>query len=173
MAKTDLTAHRLRELLNYDPETGIFTWLVDRPSFRGKAKAGTVAGNASGNGYWQIGIDGGAYSAHRLAWFYMHGEWPKLIDHINRCKTDNRSVNLRSATYIQNGINSKARDPASGAKGVEILPSGRWRARIKNNYKFVHIGCYDTKAEAIEAYESMAAKIFKHETSLLPAGNPC
>jgi hypothetical protein len=86
---TELTAERLRELLNYDPDTGVFTWRV-RPVH--SHRVGDIAGSVrTTRGYRLIGVAGRVYKAHRLAWLYMMGEWPKdQIDHINRDPSDNR-----------------------------------------------------------------------------------
>src|SRR5690606_34614864 len=98
-----LTQQRLKELLYYDPETGIFTRLVGRSGPR--ARAGDVAGSDNGKGYIRIYVDGRPYKAHRLAWFYMHGEWPEEIDHRNGERADNRLSNLRPVTRQQNNLN--------------------------------------------------------------------
>src|ERR1700719_1662744 len=96
---------RLRELLSYDPETGVFRWLVRK---RQNVKAGDVAGSFDGCGYCKISIDRRAYKAHRLAWLYMTGEWPPAeIDHINMNRADNRFANLRLATRHQNMANQR------------------------------------------------------------------
>ena len=74
----DLIAERLRELLSYEPETGVFRWRVSR----GPAVAGSVAGSLTTYGYIKIKVDGRFYRAHRLAWIYVHGVWPsKDLDH--------------------------------------------------------------------------------------------
>src|SRR5690606_5927947 len=100
MAAHDLTAARLRELLHYDPETGIFIWLPKPQSAFSKSRhhkaaytryAGKVAGSLKKRGYCYIKIDGVMYGAHRLAWLYVHGCWPlNQIDHMNRQRADNR-----------------------------------------------------------------------------------
>ena len=90
-----LTAARLRELLQYDPETGVFTRLVKTSN---GIKVGDVAGTADARGYILIRVDGWLHLAHRLAWLHMTCEWPKgMIDHINGVRDDNRWSNLRRA----------------------------------------------------------------------------
>ena len=91
MAKADLTAARLRELLHYDPDTGVFTWRVRR----GVASAGSVAGNTTKDGRVSIYVDNISYRAARLAWLYVYGEWPiKDVGYKNRDCRDTRIDNL-------------------------------------------------------------------------------
>jgi hypothetical protein len=160
-----LTADLLRQILHYDPERGVFTWLP-RPSGSRAERAwnarfaGTRAG--TGLGYVAIGIFGRRYKAHRLAWLYVHGEWPgRELDHINCDKSDNRIANLRQATRSQNIANSRARsDSTSGIKGVRLhKPSGRWMARLTGGGKR-HIGLFDTPEAAHAAYVAAAEKHF-------------
>ena len=100
MSRLLITAERLRELLHYDAETGVFRWKV-RP-YRTSIQSGTVAGMIYA-GYRRIRVDGQMYQAHRLAWFYIHGHWPvNLIDHKNTIRDDNRLSNLREATRAEN-----------------------------------------------------------------------
>lgn len=102
---SDLTAERVRELLHYEPATGIFTRRI-RTSNR--TKVGAIVGADNGKGYLQISVDWRLYSAARLAWLYMTGEWPKEeIDHINRVRSDNRFSNLREATRSSNNCNRR------------------------------------------------------------------
>ena len=83
--KTELTSSRLREVVSYDPDTGIFRRLTKW----GSQNIGDIPGTQSPQGYWYIGIDGRAHPAHRLAWLYVHGSWPNGdIDHINRNRLD-------------------------------------------------------------------------------------
>ena len=115
-----ITQDELKDLLHYNKETGDFTWI--KPDT--EAKIG-VAGCYC-NGYVVISIDGEAYYAHRLAWFYVYGVWPQIqIDHVNHIKDDNRLINLREATILDNQRNaSKRKDNLSGVTGVS------WRKTI-------------------------------------------
>lgn len=162
MAKTDLTAQRLRELLHYDPETGVFTWRV----FRGRtAKPGTVAGSNS-HGYTIIMIDGRGHGAHRLAWLYVHGVWPAgQIDHTHGNTADNRVSQLRDVTRSVNKQNiRKARidNKSSGLLGAYWHNiSNKWMSHISFGGKKRHLGMFATAQEAHEAY--IAAKRQFHE----------
>jgi len=157
-----LSAARLRELLNYNPETGVFTHRIGRKG-RGTG-AGMLAGSIkNSHGRHTVGVDGKNYLSYRLAWFYVNGEWPSgHIDHINGDMTDNRFANLRLATYSENGAN--ARKPShntSGFKGVSWNKNAKkWRAVIKKDRKPIHIGYFDTAAEAHAAYIAKAAELF-------------
>jgi hypothetical protein len=145
----ELTAERLRELVHYDPETGIFTRKVDR----GGHKAGEVMGALSHRGYMKIGVDMRRYYAHRLAWLYIHGEMPKVVDHINGNQMDNRIANLRNvdqAANVQN-ITRKSRNNKSGFLGVSPKRK-KWAAQISVNNKTVRLGVYDEKEAAYAAY---------------------
>jgi hypothetical protein len=152
---SSLTAQRLRALLNYDTETGVFTWRVSR----GHIAKGSVAGNINGDGYWQIGVNYSRYQAHRLAWLYMTGEWPiNEIDHKNRVRDDNKWSNLREATSSQNHRNARAL--TSGLKGTHFdKQSNRWRAFIHQNGKQRYLGNFATAAEAHAAYCTAAMGI--------------
>ncbi len=162
MAKTDLTAQRLRELLHYDPETGVFTWL-ESLSFR--APVGTAAGTAQKIGYTIIGICGVRYYAHRLAWLYIHGRWPtNHIDHINGLKSDNRAVNLRDVSRSTN-LQNLRRAPAQNKTGLigATWDKSRsvWSAQIRVGGRNKSVGRFATAQEAHEAY--IAAKRQFHE----------
>jgi hypothetical protein len=157
-----LTAERLREMLDYCPETGVFRWRVSNGK---RAIAGQPAGGISRNGYARISIDDAKHYAHRLAWLHVHGVWPQgQIDHINGVKADNRIANLREASASQNGQNRSAAraDSGSGKIGVRLNPtSGRWGAEIVKNGQKHNLGYFDTKEAAHAAY--LAAKRKLHE----------
>jgi hypothetical protein len=151
-----ITAKRLREVLRYNRRTGVFTWRT-MSGLAGNGKRRRVAGSVRKNGYREITVDGRCYQASNLAWLYVYGRWPRMVDHKNRKPDDNRIANLRLATRRQNKANSKTRsDSASGLKGAAQLPNGRWRARIMA----IHLGYFATAEEAHAAYRRAARKHF-------------
>jgi len=147
-----MTQSRLRELLDYDPTTGIFVRKV-------KSNKNTIIGSIAGginisNGYAYIRVDKKRYRAHRLAWLYMFGVFPKNeIDHINHIKLDNRISNLREATSLDNSRNSSRRKSnTSGTTGVSwYSKTNKWVARIKINGKNIYLGYFKEKKDAIRA----------------------
>lgn len=144
--------NRIKALLSYDPETGLFTWLVTT----GKAIAGSVAGTENDQGYIIIGIEGRRYRANRLAWFFMKGKMPERsndVDHENRNRSDNRWDNLRDATRTQNNQNAKVRtNNRSGIRGVSWHGQNKkWDARIRVDGKTVLLGTHDCIAKASKA----------------------
>lgn len=156
MAGSDLTAQRLRELLDYDAEAGLFTRKVWRG---GTSRVGSVTGNKANCtlGYCQISVDGRLYFAHRLAWLYVHGDWPKHnIDHINGVRNDNRIANLRDVDQRTNIENQRRRrrDNSSGVMGVYEHKPGQYAASIRTGGKTKHLGLYASPEEAGEAYLS-------------------
>ena len=150
---------RLVELLTYLPEEGVF---VRNSCVRGRA-AGSRIGAVNSEGYELIYVDGARYAAHRLAFFYMTGEFPvQMVDHINGVKTDNRFCNLRLASNAQNQANAKYRSSsASGVVGVRSKKkSGKWVASMKFDGKTRHIGSFETINEAKSAYVAEKKKVF-------------
>lgn len=115
-----LTQARLKEFLSYDPETGAFTNIK---SGKGRKPVGVVVGLPRGDGYTSSMIDGKNYLHHRLAWLYVHGEFPPAdVDHISGVRNDNRLINLRPAERHENCQNITTQDVR--------FESGKWRARI-------------------------------------------
>lgn len=153
-----LTAERLRELLRYVPESGLFFWM--RPPKQHPRLQEYAAGGIA-TGYVAIKIDGKKYKAHRLAWLYVHGKWPDGdLDHINGCPLDNRITNLRIATNPQNQANRLRDRNKTTPKGVRHLPSGKFQARISVNKKQILLGTFHSPAEAQNAYLQAAKKFY-------------
>ena len=147
-----LTAERVREVLRYDPDTGLFVWLAGQ-------RAGRVAGCDNGDGYIFIRVDRHRLYAHRLAFFYMTGEWPSgVVDHKDRRPQNNTFTNLRVASHRENLFNRGAtKANKCGLKGVS-RHRRMWRATIKYSGKQIHLGMFITKENAAEAYVSAARR---------------
>lgn len=151
---SDLTAQLLREVLNYDPETGLFTWA--NPPSR-KVKRGTVAGSMQVQGYARVKLFKKEYLQHRLAWLYVHGSWPKHeIDHINGNRSDNRIRNLRDvpkAFNMQNRRAANRTNMSTGVLGVTYRPKeGVYAAKIGISGRRVSLGLFKTVRDAQAAY---------------------
>jgi HNH endonuclease len=155
------TQCQLKELLHYNPDSGIFTWKVSR----GVAVAGKTAGGLSEQGYTRISFEKRLHRASRLAWLYMHGEWPAhVIDHINGIRNDDRFENLRHVTVKQNSENRGA-SPRNklGAKGVHFIDAyQKFSAHIKNNGVGIGLGNFDTLLDAVAAYKNAERRLFTH-----------
>lgn len=157
-----ITQTRLKQLLRYSSKTGKFFWLVSwgRGScVNGGARYGKCAG-CLGKRCWDIRVDGKLYRAHRLAWMYVYGKFPKGdIDHKNGNPLDNRITNLREATRVQNSGNSKVHeDNKNGIKGV-TKNKFSWVAQIGKNYTTIYLGSYKTPKAAHAAYRKAAKKL--------------
>ena len=149
-----MTPEYVRELLDYNPATGVFTWRVLHSNMR----SGQVAGNVSR--YRTIKINRKHYLAHRLAWFVAFGAWPpNQIDHINGVRDDNRLVNLRLATQSENNANAKTPKNKTGFKGVAPHRK-KWCARIRVNGRKRHLGLFDTPEAAYQRYCEVAREVY-------------
>ena len=154
----NVTQDRLKELVHYDPASGVFTRIKD---VAGNAKAGDQLGSTNSHGYLQARIDGKYYVLHRLAFLYMTGAMPDAeVDHINRDRSDNRWSNLRAASKSQNLRNAGAyKTNKSGYRGVSLKKkTGKWTAQISLDKKLHHLGYYETAEEAHAAYLAAAQK---------------
>lgn len=149
-----ITADEARELIAYDPETGILTWRKSVP----RCKAGTVAGAIAADGYRRISIRRKQYSAHHVAWLIIHGEWaPEQLDHINRVRDDNRLSNLRCASPWQNQANTAK---TAKAKGIWWdRRAKKWHAAMKHRGQRIYIGGFLDAADAARAYQNTARKL--------------
>lgn len=154
-----LTQSYLMEIISYDKESGTFTWLErdeskfhDRRAFLtwNKKYQGRAAGSIDNRGYMRVTIDNKNHKLHRLAWLYVHGELPEVIDHINGVKTDNRINNLRSVSILENCKNTAVRKVSkTGITGVEKRSDRKkYIASITVNGKRVHLGSFSTAEEA-------------------------
>jgi hypothetical protein len=150
-----LTQARLREALDYNPKTGIFTW---KP---GTHYAGRQAGGASDE-YVRIRIKGKLYRAHRLAFLWMEGWMPEQVDHRDLDKTNNRWDNLRAANNSQNQHNKRiTTNNSSGRKGVSwFKQGGKWRADIRIDGVLRYLGLHDSMEDAAAAYKAAAEHYF-------------
>lgn len=167
--RVKLTQERLKKLLRYDPETGIFTRAhIDTTCPNLSARwLGKSAGGVSHNGYVMVHVAGVRTQAHRLAWLYMTGLWPALdIDHINGVRTDNRWANLREVTRQANLQNQRkaSKNNVCGLLGVSPK-RGKFQARIMVDRKQRRLGVFDTPEEAHAAY--LAAKRRLHAGAVL------
>jgi len=147
-----LTAERLRALLDYCPETGVFT--RKKSSGRGFRPAGKKAGGVAGHLYVRISVDGSRYYGHHLAWLHYHGDWPDgLIDHIDGNGANNAIKNLRRATSSQNLMNAKASDAGiPDVRGIsKRKDTGAYAVYLNKDGKRYRFGCYPTIEEAIDA----------------------
>ena len=132
---------KVKKLLNYNPDTGIFTWLKNRA---GKARAGTRAGTLKKSGYIVIKFGGVEFFVQRLAWFYMTGEWPRgVIDHINGITNDNRWLNLRDVTQKVNSNNT-----LQFIHCVMLCKDKTYKAEIIINKTNYNLGYFNTEKEA-------------------------
>lgn len=161
-----LGVERLKDLLDYDPETGLFRWRRYRA--RG-ARAGDVAGSLC-EGYVNIQIDGVTYRGHRLAWLYVTGRAAENeIDHINGDRADNRLANLRTATRAENrqNLHGPYKSGASGVLGVTRRRNGRrkpWVAQIQEGKAKRHLGYFASVEEASAAYIAAKREIHPYGT---------
>ena len=151
--------NRIKELLEYNPDTGAITWRIAR----GCVRKGAPAGSITRLGYIRINAGRKPVFAHRIAWALFYGEWPSLfIDHINGDKLDNRIANLRLATKAENAQNVRTikSNNKTGYIGVYFLArANKWRASIRTNGRLKQLGMFSDPKLASEAYQA-AKKVF-------------
>jgi hypothetical protein len=147
--KTALTVEYLRACVTYDRMTGVFTARLPSST----RQEGDVLGSPGSHGYLGIAIAGRSYLAHRLAWFYTNGEWPELVDHIDRNRHNNRISNLRECSYRENAWNvTPMKGTVSGVEGVNWFKArGKWVAKISGGGVHRTLGYFDTIEDAARA----------------------
>ncbi|WP_165756312.1 HNH endonuclease [Cronobacter sakazakii] len=165
---SEITLQELKGLVRYDPETGSFHHLIARKNVH----LGDVAGGLDVDGYIRIRLNGQRYKAHRLAVFYMTGEWPKAVDHKNKIRSDNRWCNLRPCSLTENnqnpGVSPKNK---SGCQGVHWhVRQKKWIAEIQIDRKKLHLGSFESKAEAVAVAKAASRVREKMLDSFLSRG---
>jgi hypothetical protein len=157
-----LTADELRRTVRYNPDTGAFTWIAP---VRG-VTTGQPCGYVRASGYRTIMFGKTNYAAHRLAWLYVYGEWPRtFVDHINGVRDDNRIANLREATKSQNGENQRRAKSGSSSGLLGAHPHGSgFRSSIVQNGVTIRLGTFRTAEEAHHAYLSAKRALHGHCT---------
>lgn len=156
-----ITQDYLKTILNYDKETGEWTWKIKKGT---RALVGNKAGTLDNTGYIHIAIDRKVYQSHRLVWLYIYGKFPaEFLDHINNIKHDNSLKNLRECTRQQNGINrGNQSNNTTGFKGVCWKESlKKYTVRCTYQGKRVHLGCFTLLEDAAKAYEIFSRKHHK------------
>ena len=161
-----LTQEEVKKLLDYNPDTGEFIW-KRRENVKetwNSRYAGKIAGSYNQLGYRKLAIHNKTYKLHRVVWLYVYGYWPKLLDHINGVRDDNRIDNLREVSQSMNRhnmslINTKSK--YSELRGVTFCKKvKKWKAQITRDRKCYFIGHYDNPEDAHLAY--LEAKIKYH-----------
>ena len=156
--RDEITHTALVDALYYNEQFGLFVWRKPRQG----VAVGAIAGSLNARGYVNLVIEGVSYLAHRLAWFYVNGEWPKQsIDHINHKKADNRIINLRDVTQSENSRNM------SGSIGRSMgvfwaKDKGKWEARIRHDGKNHYLGRFNNKDDAIKARKAAEVQYGYH-----------
>jgi hypothetical protein len=143
------TQAKLQQAFNYDPDTGVLSYKYETL----RSRAGEIAGFSHQGGYLAISLDNKQYLLHRIIFMYVAGYMPEMVDHINHKRDDNRWVNLRDVSALDNTKNTSiSQNSTTKINGVSFIKStGRYRAYINRDYKQIHIGIYATQEEAIEA----------------------
>lgn len=160
-AQVVLTQARLKQVVHYDLNTGLMTWLIKARGAHNR-EIGQRAGWQEKRGVWRVAIDGRQYLVHQLAWLYVTGEWTPRIDHEDLDPSNNRWLNLRKATQSQNLANrGPTKANKSGLKGVSWCErDGKWQAKITVNYKQTHLGWGDCPAALSFEYQIAADRAF-------------
>jgi hypothetical protein len=154
-----LTQNRVKEIFDYD-SNGYLIWKIKKADH---VQIGSKAGGLANTGYMDVRFDYKLYLCHRVIFLWHHGWLPKIIDHIDNDKTNNKIENLRAATSSQNGANSKARkNNTSGVKGISyVSQSNRWHAYINKDRKRTNLGYFKSFEDAKIAVQSMRQDLYQ------------
>lgn len=157
-----VTYEEVRRMLDYDPDTGILTWKVERYRKHPGDVAGCIFTMKNGYKSVNISLNYKRYLAHRIIWLWMTGKWPiEEIDHKDGNGANNKWGNLREATHNQNAKNrSISKANLTGAKGVGIGRKGLYRARIMVNRRDITLGYFKTIEEAAEVRKQASVKYY-------------
>jgi hypothetical protein len=148
---TALTAELVRELLDYNPDTGTVIWKVKHSAM---GKAGKVVGASKTQNYKTVYLYGISYNLHRVIWLMVYGKWPtKHIDHINGIRGDNRLINLREVTMTENQLNRTFHRKGGLPFTTYHKKDKKWRAMLPSTISKKHkisryLGSFDTQEEA-------------------------
>lgn len=151
---------KLKEILSYDPKTGMFRWVGSRR----KGWNGKVAGHINRKGYIDIDCVFGRFLAHRLAWVFIYGDQAARFepDHRDRNRSNNAQENLRLATYSQQCCNADRKLPSSGLRGAcwdSAHAKKKWRSQIRHKGKSIFLGRFYTADAAHQAYMEFGKKL--------------
>lgn len=151
----------LKQLLDYDSDTGLFLWKTRRSNV---AKKGWFSGTQRPEGYLSISIDRKIYLAHKLAWLWVYGDIPPILDHIDENKSNNKINNLRLSNKSLNGLNQSKphKDSKQLYRGISQTNSGKWMAKYCLNSKQIYLGSFDTEQEAALVYSTATKKILEN-----------
>lgn len=170
--KKELTQERLKELLDYNPETGVFTWKAKSAPAASKVKIGDVAGSFETKGYKRIKINYKQYKSHRLAWLYVNGRWPaEELDHIDGNPGNNSISNLRECSRAENTENRAPQGKhSSGLIGVSWNErKQKWKAVIAKDRKSIFLGYFHCKYEAHKEYQQAKRQLHQFNPELRAA----
>ena len=140
-----ITQSELKEILDYNPETGVFTWIKNVAY---NIKKGKIAGSLNKKGYIIIQINKKLYQAHRLAWLYVYNEWPDIIDHVHGKEKGNMINNLRNVTQRENSQNTYKHRSGKLVGCCYAKHAKKWMAYVTINGKNKHLGYFNTEEEA-------------------------
>ena len=160
MKSKELTQELVKELFDYNPDTGILTNKIARG---GGTIAGSISGSLNNKGYLCVGINSSRYQVHRICYLHYYGFLPAMVDHIDTIKLNNKILNLRKCTSQQNNCNMQIRkDNKSGIKGVcWDKRCKKWRTQVRVNGKVKSLGRFTDIEEAKKAVEAERVKHHK------------